>query len=332
MRAVAAGILAGALVVGVASPATSDARDGERVATITDERVPESSGLAASPSDPSLLYTVNDSDNTAAVYAIDASTGDVVGVTTIGGYTLGDTEALGVGSDGTMWVADIGDNGANRSDIALYAFPEPGRGDSTVTPTRYPLRYRSGPQDAETLLVGPKSRSIMVVSKGITGGTVYAAPRRLRADGPNVLRRVRRAHPPGLVTDGSFTPDGERVVLRTYGNAVVYDAATWDEAWAGDLPSQRQGESLTVEPDGESFLIGTEGLPSPILRIDMPQPERTNGAGVSEQADGAADSQDESRFDLGLKVLGALAVVLLTLIGWIVVAARRSRRRHQTGL
>lgn len=329
MRRLVATSLAAIVLVGGGAPTNADASDEERVVTITDERVPEQSGLALSPSDPSLLYAINDSDNTAAVYAIDKRNGDVVGVTTIDGYTLSDTEALGVGSDGTLWVADIGDNAASRSDIALYAFSEPGRGDSTVTPKRYPLRYPNGPQDAETILVGPESRKVMLVSKGVTGGSVYAAPRPLRADRTNELRRVGRAHPPGLVTDGAFTPDGKRIVLRTYGSAIVYDAATWEETSSGDLPSQRQGESLTVAPDGESVLVGTEGLPSPIERVTLPEPESTQTPKAGERTGDDAASEDESRLlDLGLKVLGALLVVLVALVVWAVIAARRSRRRH----
>ncbi|UYM06699.1 hypothetical protein [Solicola gregarius] len=323
----AAGVVAGVVAAAIALPASAQAnRDGEHVTTITDERIAESSGLAVSPTDPSLLYTINDSDNAASVYAIDRASGDVVGVTTLSGYSLADTEALGLGSDGTMWVADIGDNAAARTDIALYAFPEPGRGDSTVTPRRYPLRYRNGPQDAETLLVGPESQQILVVSKGLVSGTAYRAPAHLRADRPNVLRPVRKAQVPGIVTDGSFTPDGDRIVLRTYGNAVAYDSKTWKETWSTELPAQRQGESLAVEPDGRSFLVGTEGLPSQILRIDLPEP--TDATPKSERHNASDDQSDEqSQLDLGVRILVGLGVVLVLLVGCLVIAARRSRAR-----
>jgi len=329
MKAFAASILTAALVLAVPVSPTVAADKAERVLSITDERITESSGLAVSTSDPTLLYTINDSGNIPAVYAVDKKSGDVVGVTTISGYTLSDTEALGIGSDGTMWVADIGDNNADRTDIALYAFPEPGRGDSTVTPKRYPLRYRSGPQDAEALLVGPESRRILVVSKALTGGDVYAAPRRLRTDRPNTLRRVRSAQAPPIVTDGSFTPDGRRAVLRTYGSAVMYDSATWDELWSDDLPPQPQGESLTVEPDGDSFLIGSEGSPSTVLRLDLPESEGTQEPQTRERDHESDASEEAEDRDLWLKVLVGLLVVLVLLVVWIVVAARRDRRRDR---
>ena len=326
MRAMVAGVLLGVLAL---LPATARADDGDRVVTITDDRIAESSGLAVSPRNPRLLYTLNDSDNAPSVYAVDRRSGDVVGVTTLRGHTLADTEALAVGSDGTMWVADIGDNSAGRDDVALYAFPEPGRGDSTVTPKRYPIRYRSGPQDAETILVGPESRDVLVVSKGVLNGGVYRMPGDPSTDRVNVLRPVPRADVPGLVTDGSFTPDGSQVVLRTYDNLVAYDAQTWEEEWSEPLPDQRQGESLSVEPDGRSVLVGSEGLPSPVLRVAVPEPPEERAGGTGGGPSESGESADESMLDLGVKVLAALVLMLAVLVGWLVLAARRSRRRHE---
>lgn len=329
MRVIAAALLLCALPL---VPTPSHADDGQRVFTITDERIAESSGLAVSPAHRNLVYTLNDSDNAPSVYAVDRRSGDVVGVTTLDGHQIQDTEALGVGSDGTMWVADIGDNGGDRDDVALYAFPEPGRGDSTVVPDRYPIRYPSGPQDAETVLVGPGSRMVFVVSKGVLGGRVYRLPRAPSTERPNVVRRVAKADAPGLVTDGSYTPDGSRIVLRTYDNVVVYDAGSWQETWSDSLPDQRQGESLSVEPGGRSVLVGTEGIPSPVLRVGLPAPQRDDSsAGRDRGGDTGTDAgaaADESRLDLGVKVLAGLLVLLAVLVVWMVVAARRSRRGY----
>ena len=67
----------------------------------------------------------------ATVFAIRISTGKVVGTTSIRGATWLDTEALAL-RDGTLWVADTGDNAGSRIDAALYALDEPGPGDHTV--------------------------------------------------------------------------------------------------------------------------------------------------------------------------------------------------------
>ncbi|MGH3424732.1 MAG: hypothetical protein ACRDO8_08390, partial [Nocardioidaceae bacterium] len=156
-----------------AADRTGGGSGGERVSTITDHRVPESSALVMSTRHPNLAYTVNDSGNAPVVYAIEVSTGQVVGATTLQGYDLTDVEALAIDRDGTLWVADIGDNDGVRHDLALYGIDQPGREDQTVEPERYRLRYSDGSQNAETLLADPRTGAMYVVSKGFLGGQVY---------------------------------------------------------------------------------------------------------------------------------------------------------------
>lgn len=247
-----------------------DAEEPERVSTLTDRRVPESSGLVVSTRHPALAYTVNDSGNEPVVYTVRFSTGEVVGATTLEGYELVDVEALAIDHEGTLWVADIGDNATDRRNVALYAIDQPGRGDHAVRPTRFRLRYGNGSQDAEALLTDPRTRAMYVVSKGLMGGQVYRLPDRLSSDEVNTLRPVTDAEVPGMVTDGGFLPDGSGALLRTYGGLYAYDPKTWQRSWSTSLPEQRQGETLAVERGGDSVLVGTEGLPSPLLRVRLP--------------------------------------------------------------
>ena len=85
--------------------------DSTVVSRIDDVRIKESSGLAVSTKHQDLAYTINDSGNAATVFAIRISTGDVVGTTTVRdpNWNWLDTEALAL-RDGTLWVADTGDN------------------------------------------------------------------------------------------------------------------------------------------------------------------------------------------------------------------------------
>ena len=57
-----------------------------------------------------------------------------------------DPEDLGVSADGTIWVADTGDNRAERATVALHAL-RPDGGASL-----YRLTYPDGAHDAEALL------------------------------------------------------------------------------------------------------------------------------------------------------------------------------------
>ena len=268
-------VVAGLVALGVGTASPGAARDQKNAVVVADDRLTESSALAVSPHDPDLLYTVNDSGNDPVVYVVDRSGGassQVVGTTSLAGADRPplDPEALAIGADDTLWVADIGDNEANRNDIALYALPAPGRGDATVTPVRYPLAYPGDEQDdAETLVADPATGALWVVTKGLLGGSVFAVPANLATDRRNLLRKIPSGRIPLLVTDGTVLPGGDAAVLRTYVEAQVYTLPGWDRIGAFPLPSQAQGESLTAL-DGRQLLAGTEGSPARIDLVELP--------------------------------------------------------------
>ncbi|MEM9134727.1 MAG: hypothetical protein AAGE88_20425 [Actinomycetota bacterium] len=75
---------------------------------------------------------------------------------------------------GFVYLADIGDNNAQRSGVTLYRFPEPDLpadgGVLTVAPEVVevaPLAYPDGATDAEALLVDPRSGQVAIVAKAI---------------------------------------------------------------------------------------------------------------------------------------------------------------------
>lgn len=295
------------------------------VSTIADPRITESSGLVLSIGHRDLAYTINDSGNAPVVFAIRVSTGKVVGTTKVTGGTLLDTEALSIDSGGNLWIADTGDNDNKRTDATLYALPEPGVGDDTAHARRYPVAFSNGPQDVETLLVNPKTNRKYLVSKGMFGGEVYPLPSSLKSDSVNTLTSLA-VEVPLLLTDGAFTPDGRYAVLRTYIGIHVFDAKTWRLIRAEDLPPQPQGETLAMEAGGDSFLIGSEGAGSQLLRVgfsvksDMPVP-----TAPTQTPDAVAENPASPReSDINWAPWGlGVAVVALVAVGALV-----TRRRH----
>jgi hypothetical protein len=278
------------------------------------------------------------------VYVVDRSGGAasrVVGTTSLAGADRPprDPEALAVGADDTLWVADIGDNEATRTDIALYALPAPGRGDVTVTPVRYPLAYPGDEQDdAEALVADPATGALWVITKGLLGGSVFAVPGELATARPNVLREVPSERIPLLVTDATMLPGGRAAVLRTYVDAQAYTLPGWDRVGSFALPRQPQGESLTAL-DARRLLAGTEGSPA---RIDLVEvPDRL--AGELEEATAAEESEssaDDGSVPPTSGPLGDAAArddgppgVLIGLTGAVVAAgavvALVSRRRRR---
>ncbi len=274
-------LVLGAVLLAGATPAPGPAP----LLRLTDPRLDESSGLAASTRHPQILWTHNDGGKRAQVMAVDRRGRTVATVTLRGSARFGsgadidpfDPEALAPGRDGrgrpALFLGDIGDNNAVRRDVSVFRFAEPRRlSDQKVTATWFRFIYPGGPRDAEALLVDPRDGRLWIAAKDIFGAGLYRAPARLRADRVNRLERVGSV--PGLVTDGAFLPDG-RFVLRTYTLAYVYDRP--DHLVAREpLPPQEQGESLAVE--GNRMLVGSEGLDSPVYAVRVPG-SSTAGAG-----------------------------------------------------
>jgi hypothetical protein len=292
-----------------AAPFTSEAPDDgsqrTRLFGFADRRITESSGLAVSALHDGVVYTHNDSGGGPVLYAIGPD-GRTRAALTLRGAKARDWEALAPGGDGVLWVGDIGDNGNGWwQEIRVYRVREPRTlRDADVEWTRYRLRYEDGGRDAEALLADPRTGRLYVVSKQESGAGIYAAPAELRRNGENVLRRVADA--PSEVTDGAFLPDGERVVLRGYFSATVYDRR-WRELGTLPVPIQPQGESLAAARDGRAVLVGSEGAGADVWQLPLAQATR---GGPAPAADAMPAGTPAGTRGHTVAVLGVLAVVL----------------------
>lgn len=294
----AAACAAVALAWGCPVPAAADSRPSTAF-TITDPRITESSGLAASRLHPGIYWTHNDSSDGPYVYAVDSATGRTVARVAMRGIHLRDVEAVSIGPDGDLYVGDIGDNlGGAWPEVWIYRFHEPAKlRDQTVDVTRYTVRYDAGPRNAEALMVQPQTGRVYIASKNEDGGGLYRGPAKLSAHGVNVFRRI--ADVP-WVTDGAFSPDGSRLVLRGYFWAAEY-------RWTGgaphkftdlDVPMQPQGEGVTFTPDGRALMYSSEGRDSQVWRAalsagELPDGVPTTSSGTAEGAGGTQGAADQ---------------------------------------
>lgn len=259
-----------------------------RVTTLGRVRTPaaaELSGLVQSPDQPGVLWTHNDSGDRPRVLAL--STGGALrGDLAVPGAQAIDWEdlALGPGAPGAgraLYLADIGDNAADRDMVELYRVPEPRlpAGTATAPADRLVLRYPDGPHDAETLLVEPGTGEIAIVTKAITGASaVYVtAPWRTAGNATRTLRRTGTLALGlgGLATGGDVSADRRTVVVRTYTGFVAWRKRPGDTLAATlrrtpcrgrtTFPGERQGEALGLAADGRSFVTVPEGA-RPLLR------------------------------------------------------------------
>lgn len=341
-------VLAGVVTL----PAPAGAAEGRRVCQVRDDRLTELSGLAATGSG---YVVVNDGSDLASHRKIFYLNAKCAVVRTLSYPSRPrDTEDLGITRDGTLWVADIGDNDAERSTVALWRLA-PG----AKAPVLYRLSYPDGAHDAEALLLAPSGTPI-IVTKSLAAGGVYVPAGRLTAGRTTPLRRVGDVALPVtttsnpfsfagrlLITGGAVSPDGRFAVLRTYADAFEFDvsggdvvaAVTTGRARPVAMPDEPQGESVAYTADGTALLTVSEGRDPVILRYPLPgrpavaspsAPRASRGPSSSarpsapESARPAAAGHDKDLLSFGAIVTGAILVAGAL----ILIATLTSRRRR----
>ncbi|MFJ9621102.1 WD40 repeat domain-containing protein [Streptomyces sp. NPDC101181] len=334
----AAALAAALLLLAGAGPARADEGRPDRDFTIEDPRITESSGLAASRLHPGVYWTHNDSDDGPYVFAVDSRTGKTVATITMRGVgEPRDVEGISIGPDGDIYVGDIGDNLDGTWDhVWIYRFPEPAElRDATVTAAQYDVKYADGARNAEALMVHPKTGRVYIASKNEDGGGLYEGPAKLTTGAVNTFRRVGEVP---WVTDGAFSPDGKRLVLRSYFSARAYafEDGRLGEDRAVAAPFQRQAESVTYTADGSALMFGSEGARSGVVRVDVEgggadgggggerdrEEPSGSGGGGGEDAGGRDEAGGQAGDGKGSAGLGAVIVIG---VGVLWFALRRKR-------
>lgn len=236
----------------------------------------ETSGLAASRRHPGVFWTHNDSGGEPVLYAVDAN-GTLLGRVRVAGATLTDWEDLALGpcpagAGRCLYIGDIGDNAEVRDRIVIYLVPEPSPRDTvTARAQRIEVRYPDGARDAEALFVTPAGE-VYIVTKGRSGPpALYRVPRGVAlAPGEGqeastvleleAVQTLGTARPllPDMVTGADMTPDGRRVVIRTYAALRFYRLE------AGRLEPERDPPTVNLrpleEPQGEAVAVAENGV------------------------------------------------------------------------
>ncbi|MGW4039070.1 WD40 repeat domain-containing protein [Streptomyces sp. NPDC004778] len=324
-----AALTAAVLLLAGAGQAVADDGRPDRDFTIEDPRITESSGLAASRAHPGVYWTHNDSDDGPYVFAVDSRTGKTLATITMRGVgEPRDVEGISIGPDGDIYVGDIGDNlDGTWSHVWIYRFPEPKQlRDATVDAVQYDVKYADGARNAEALMVHPKTGRVYIASKNEDGGGLYEGPAKLTAGGVNTFRRVDEVP---WVTDGAFSPDGKRLVLRSYFSAREYafENGRLGEDRSVAAPFQRQAESVTYTADGSALMFGSEGARSDVVRVAVEgggsgggqERGKPSGSAGGEAGDQGGGEEGDGKGGAGL---GAAIVVG---VGVLWFALRRKR-------
>ena len=247
----------------------------------------EVSGLANSRLNPDVFWMHNDSGDRPRVYAVSRS-GKLLGTFLLAGAAAVDWEdmAIGPAPDGGsyLYLADIGDNSAQRTSVHIYRVLEP-RVDSSVDPDSAPVTrtlsgvvdfefvYEDGARDAESFFVDPLTNDFYVVSKReADGNRLYrsVAPATART---NAFRLAGKFSFTGA-TGASISSDGLQVLIRRYSNSVLANIAAtyWKRPDASvslvdllkqpgrivPLVQEVQGEAIAFSADNVGFYTTSE--------------------------------------------------------------------------
>jgi hypothetical protein len=330
--------LAGAVPAVPAAGAPAAVVRGMPVCTATDQRLTEVSGMVRTRDGYAVIDDGSDLSSHWRIFFLD----DRCAVTRTVRYpsTPRDTEDMAQAPDGTLWVADIGDNRRNRQTVALWRLAS-----GAPAPVLYRMSYPDGPHDAEALVLAGDGTPV-IITKDIGTGYLYQPGTPLRAGATVPLRRVGSFDLPGsdtgnpfgfagrlVITGGANAPDGSRVVLRTYADAYefavtggdVVRAITTGTPRAIPLPDEPQGESIAYDRDGSSLLTMSEQTGPVVLRYPLPRPSPRPSVPATRAAAGKAAEAARARRSgpsmplvagaAGLTAIGLAALVAVGVLG-----------------
>lgn len=310
---------------------------GTQVGTISDTRLDEASGLAASQQNSGIYWTHNDSGNAAALFAI-GEDGGIVAEFSVNNANNIDWEDINIGpcpsGCACLFIADTGDNLFIRGRKTIYRVPEPVLGrdvdqteDAEALEFMYPddVKY-----DAETLLVDPRSGDLYIVTKETeaTSSHIYKYP--VDAPSPATLELVGQVSLDGgssrFATSGSVSADGGRLVIRTLSHAlefVIPEGQPLEAAFAGvpriiPLPSSSQGEAISYAADGMSLLTVSENLPAPVSQVlcSVGEPISQPVPALTEECEPVSGCRvaPHGTFPVAGSMLAPLSLLLVTLV------------------
>ncbi len=261
----------------------------QHVVELGTTQLSESSGIAVGRH-ANVLWTHNDSGDGPNLYALDRS-GKLIAKLVVDCERAIDWEDIcSFEHNGKAYLAigDFGDNLSKRDSVSIYVLEEPTtkaieRGKKIPVVCRFNLTYDEGPVDCEALCYDAVQHAFVVASKELFRSRIYTFPiPAMTGSHVGTFRKIGTALLP-MVTGGDISPNGQQLVLCTYGPGclVARSKTNKDLKWRFgskqdmsiiDLPKRQQGESICFDQEGKNLWLTSEKLPTPLISIPVPKP------------------------------------------------------------
>ncbi len=274
-----------------------------RTGVITDPMIQEVSGIYASQKNRPLLWMINDSGNTPALYALFSDGQNPREFKIRGKITNTDWEDLaGFQYQGETFlvIADVGDNRAQREFCTLFFVKEPAPGTLGPLNLEWQMRfnYQDGPRDCEAVAVDRVNQKILLLSKRQKQPVLYELPlaifpRDTLYTAEPIAKISNIPQPTALdlkekygksrswPTSMDISADGRTLVILTYKDGYTYTREanqTWSQAFESrpgliQLPHPNtrelvQREAICIDQGTGRIILTTEQLPAPIYTLD----------------------------------------------------------------
>lgn len=274
------------MVSGLCGPAGAQSKifeQGQQVGRIQSKILDEISGIVVSRKNPGVFWVHNDSGDRAQIYAIDVR-GRLLSTFLVTGAKNRDWEDIAIGpgpdeGESYLYIGDIGDNKPQRDSITVYRVPEPAVSltepiavSRTAKAEPIVMQYPKGDRrDAETLIVDPLTGDLYIISKReMSNGLYYVASPKPGSE-PVTLQFKARL-PIGFSVGGDISANGRLVVVRSALGAVMFERVSGKPLWeafkrrARSLPvkSEKQGEAIAFDIEGQGYYTVSEGKKQPI--------------------------------------------------------------------
>ena len=197
------------------------------------------------------------------------------------------------GAESCVFLGDIGDNGATRSEYAVLRFVAPtvpvnvGATALTASYDRFRFTYEDGSHNAESLMVAPDG-TIYIVTKLAPGSggrvaatgpsSVYRLPSSITSDSVGRATKVATLTVPATgelaASAAAAHPCGQGFLLRTYDRVYEFTSPLgmgFEAAFSATpkvvaTPDEPQSEGIDYLADGRGFVTSGEGMRAPLVR------------------------------------------------------------------